>query len=190
MKSIVLSGCLITLLGAGVATLLAAQSPVDAVSILPEREAAATAFAREHHSELAELLEGLKGRDQQRYGAAINELFQASERLARLQTRSPDRYEMELDLWKLDSRIRLLTAQSVSGMPEERRAELKKLLLARQELKIRQLQAERVRLTARLEKVDASLAEMKKSGEEQAEKELERLLKSVKGKSVSVGRSR
>ena len=190
MRSIVLSGCLIALLGAGVATLLAAQSPVEAVSILPEREAAATAFAREHHPELADLLAGLKGRDQHRYGAAVNELFQASERLARVQTRSPDRYEMELDLWKLNSRIRLLTAQSVSGMPEERRAELKNLLLARQELKARQLQAERARLVARLDKVDASIVEMKKNGDEQAEKELERLLKSVKGKSVSVRRSK
>ena len=140
-------------------------------------------FAREHHPELAELLLNLRKADKARFAAATQDLERAIERLQRVQQRTPDRYESELAIWKIESRIRLLTAQSVAGMPEVRRQELKRLILARQEIRIEQLTADRVKLAARLQKMDEDLTALQTDREQQAEKEIDRLLKSVKGKS-------
>lgn len=146
----------------------------------PEREAAAVTFAKRHHPELAQLLESLKKMDSKRYDAAIQDLFVTSERLAKIQSRTPDRYAADLKIWKLDSRIRLLAAQSVAGMPEARRAELKQLLLDRHAVKVAQLETDRAKLAARLEKLDESIGQLRDQGDELADKEIERLLKSVK----------
>ncbi len=149
-------------------------------AVTPEREAAAVTFAKRHHPELASLLESLKKKDVKRYESAIQELFRTSERLTKVQSRTPDRYAGELEIWKLESRIRLLAAQSVSGMPESRRAELKQLLLAQQIIKREQLEVEHAKLTARLEKLNESLTQYREHSDELAEQEMDRLLKSVK----------
>lgn len=150
--------------------------------VTPEREAAALTFARLHHPELAELLAQLKTMDAARYQAAVQELFKTSEQLARIQARSPDRYAIELDLWKIDSRIRLAVARSTMVDPDELRDEIKQLLLKRNELRIRQLEGERARLLGRVEKLDASIEKLRSSGDATAERELQRLLRSVQAK--------
>ena len=162
-----------------------AADPLEDRVVTPEREAAAQKFAQLHHPELATLLESLKRMDVKQYEVAIQELFRTSERLAKVQSKTPDRYEHDLAIWKLDSRIRLLAAQSLSGMPEARRQELKQLLLDRQQVKIKQLEQDRAKLAARLEKLDESIGDLKKQQDVQAEKEVERLLKSVKAQSNS-----
>ncbi|MBL9081285.1 MAG: hypothetical protein JNK76_05735 [Planctomycetales bacterium] len=94
----------------------------------PEREAAALTFVRAHHPELAELLDRLKTRRPQEYQKAVRELFRASERLAQSQEMQPLRYEMELNEWKLQSRIQLLVARMSMGRTPEQEAELRQLL--------------------------------------------------------------
>ncbi|MEZ5942626.1 MAG: hypothetical protein R3C18_14630 [Planctomycetaceae bacterium] len=155
------------------------EGAVEDRAVTPEREAAAMTFAKRHHPELASLLETLKKRDAARYESAVRELFRTSERLAKLQPRFPDRYSTELEIWKLDSRIRLMAAQSVSGMPEAQRAEMKKLLLLRQEIRLAQVVAERKKLAQRLEKLDESISQLQQQSDELAEKEMDRLLRSV-----------
>ncbi|MCA8990383.1 MAG: hypothetical protein KDA88_00295 [Planctomycetaceae bacterium] len=155
------------------------EGPVEDRAVTPEREAAAMTFAKRHHPELASLVETLKKRDAAGYESAVRELFRTSERLAKLQPRFPDRYSSELEIWKLDSRIRLMAAQSVSGMPEAQRAEMKKLLLLRQEIRLAQVVAERKKLAQRLEKLDESISQLQQQSDELAEKEMDRLLRSV-----------
>ncbi len=90
--------------------------PAKAPSFTPEREAAALVFVKQHHPELASLLERLKPMDEAEYRLAIAELFQVSERLAEVRDADPRRYEINLDAWKAQSRVELLTAQ-VAGAP-------------------------------------------------------------------------
>lgn len=94
----------------------------------PEREAAALTFVRMHHAELAELLERLKTRRPQEYQKAVRELFRASERLASSQEQQPLRYELELQEWKLSSRIQLLVARMSMNRTPELEQELRQLL--------------------------------------------------------------
>ena len=93
-----------------------------------EREAAALTFVRMHHAELADLLDRLKTRRPQEYQKAIRELFRASERLALSQEQQPLRYELELQEWKLSSRIQLLVARMSMNRTPELEQELRQLL--------------------------------------------------------------
>src|ERR1700719_964914 len=86
--------------------------PAERVPLTPEREAAAITFVRQHHAELVDLLNQLKESKPAEYQAAIRELFQTSERLAPLSEQAPPRYELELEAWKVKSRIQLLAARS------------------------------------------------------------------------------
>lgn len=130
--------------------------PVD------KREAAALAFARTHHPELAELLSNLKRGNPTEYQRAIKELSAAVERITRIQERSPERYDFVLNTWKLDSRIRLLTARLVMADNPAQEAELKALVLQRNEVKLRELKLEREKVAARLKNIERDIAELEK----------------------------
>ena len=79
-----------------------------------EREAAALAFVRENHPELADLLEQLKAMKPDQYERAINELWQVSRTLANYKKNEKRRYQPALDVWKARSRAELLAAQLAS----------------------------------------------------------------------------
>ncbi|MCC7422123.1 MAG: hypothetical protein IT428_17735 [Planctomycetaceae bacterium] len=130
--------------------------PVD------KREAAALAFARTHHPELAELLSNLKRGNPIEYQRAIKELSAAVERITRIQERNPERYDFVLNTWKLDSRIRLLTARLVMADNPAQEAELKALVLQRNEVKLRELKLEREKVAARLKNIERDIAELEK----------------------------
>jgi hypothetical protein len=121
------------------------------------REAAALAFVRANHPELVELLEALRGTNTAEYQRAIRELFQTSERLADMQQRSPQRYDLELQDWKVKSRIQVLlarlTVQSSAPLEEELRSLLTQQLDIRRQL----LLLERDRLTGRLADIETQL---------------------------------
>jgi hypothetical protein len=155
-------------------------------SFTPEREAAALTFAGMHHPELATLLEQLKSSNPKGYRSAVQELFAQSERLARLHTRTPERYEAELALWKLDSRIRLKAARSAMSDAAETREELKALLLERNDLRLSLMRQDRDRQAARLEKLDASIQQIEQNREQAADNELERLLNTARNRVKNV----
>lgn len=181
----------------GLAGLAAAQLPrgaasgdaasEDVLAVTPEREAAAETFAKLHHPELAKLLAQLKESNPAGYEQAVRDLFRTSERLARSQSRTPDRYEADLAMWKLDSRIRLLAARTAMGDSEETRAKLKELILQKGELQLKQMEAERDRITARLEKLNVSIENVTARRDEAAERELDRLLNSARSRAPQKG---
>ena len=88
-------------------------------AVTPEREAEALAFVREHHPELATVLEALKPRNPAEYRKAIGELSQVARTLAEVKARNPRRYELALDAWKAKSRVELLAAQ-LAGLADAR----------------------------------------------------------------------
>lgn len=143
-----------------------------------EAENAALEFARTHHSELANLLERLQRANPRAYRAAIIDLSKDRVRLERLQERAPERYEYELQLWTMDSQIRLLAARAGRGNADEFRPRLKELMQQRQEFRLSHLQQERERLTARLERVDGQIAEIE--GHPTGDDDVDALLARVK----------
>ena len=146
----------------------------------PGREAAALKFAQLHHPELERLLARLENNNPAEYRRAIRKLYQDSERLARTAERSPDRHELELDAWKLDSRIRLLVARmSMSSDIEKLDSQLQALLQERVDLRLRQLRAERERIESRLARVTESIDEIESDPEAAALKDLQRVKRSL-----------
>jgi hypothetical protein len=145
----------------------------------PQREAAALSFVRQHHPELGDLLTQLKAGNQREYQRVINELFNTSERLAQSQERDPLRYELELQAWKIDSRIRLLAARMAMNESDLLEAELKELLVERLDVQLEQQLLERQRVTTRLEKLDASIERIRKQRENEAQKSLTKLLEGI-----------
>jgi hypothetical protein len=125
----------------------AAKTPAQ---LAAEREAAALAFAREHHPELLTLIEKLRKENRREYNLAIRDLSQASDRLARIKKQSPAQYEVALSAWKLDSRAHLLAARLTMSPDPAREAELKQVLRDRVDLRLQEYQFERDRIQKRL----------------------------------------
>jgi hypothetical protein len=153
------------------------QKPVTVVKVTPAREAAAVTFAGRHHPELAELLAHLKKKNRPEYTKAVAELFRTSERLAKLEERDQERHELVLQLWKLDSRIRLLAARMTMSKDVSLKDELKGTLFERNTVRLQLLSLDRDRLQGRIDKVNENIDELSQDREGQVARELERLKK-------------
>ena len=159
--------------------LMAGFAVADEDAVTPEREAAAMTFAKRHHPELHALLVQLKQMDTDGYETAIRELFQTSERLAKVKSTRPDRYETDLAIWKIDSRVRLMAVQS-RGSEKEARAEIKKLLLEKYKLRVQQMKQDRDRLEERIKKMNETIDHAKKNSDKLADREIDRLFRTVR----------
>ena len=130
-----------------------AQVRKSASSPAPEldaaREADALAFVREHHPELATVLEALKPMNPAEYRKAVAELSQVSRTLAEVKSRNPRRYDLALDGWKAKSRVELLAAQLAGSPNEELRSQLRSAIEAK-------VEAEVVRQRFELEQAEAA----------------------------------
>ncbi|MBI1346518.1 hypothetical protein GC163_09535 [bacterium] len=138
----------------------------------------AVAFAREHHPELADLLEQLRKNAPKEFAAAISDLDKSRQRIAR-NKESSERYRLELEEWKLNSRIRLLVARLAMGQDSAIEDELRTAIEQRTQLRLELLEEERARLQQRIEKLNEQIAQQKQRSIEQVDKELAALLKST-----------
>lgn len=154
-----------------------AQTPVSPIT--PEREAAALAFARENHAELASLLDGLKRNAPKEYQAALIDLDRAVDRIGKLKDKSPDRYEFELADWKITSRIRLLAARLTMSSDPIVEVELRTALRERLDLRLAAQRAERDRLQSRVTKLDQQIEEMASKADATIEKQFLELRKTL-----------
>ncbi|MBS0204298.1 MAG: hypothetical protein JSS49_15450 [Planctomycetes bacterium] len=161
----------------------ATRNPVP-VSIPAEREAAALAFARENHPELASLLDGLQKNAPKEYRAALVDLDRAVERLGKLKDRSPERHATELADWKITSRIRLLAARLTMSSDPTVEAELRATLRERLEMRLAAQRVERDRLQVRVSKLDQQIEELESKAEATVEKQFHDLKKSLPAKSA------
>jgi hypothetical protein len=149
------------------------------VPLSSEREAAALAFAREHHPELAALIDKLRHDNRRDYDRAIRELSQASERLTRLKKQSAEQYELSLAAWKLDSRSQLLAARMTVSQTPGLEAELKQLLAERADVRLKEYKFERARLQDRLTKLNSSIQALETDKNAVVDKDLLRIKRSV-----------
>jgi hypothetical protein len=133
-----------------------ATTPVRADTSLPrfteEREAAALCFLRKNAAELLTLVERLKKENPTRYQREIRSVFQVAEMLADLED-DPQRRDLELEIWKIESKAHALAA----SLPEMRDAERRKA------------EADLQKIARQLVDLDTRVLEVKA---EQAEKEL------------------
>jgi len=150
-----------------------------------EQQQQALGFARSQHPELADLLEKLKEANPKEYSNALLELYRAEQKLHRMADQNPQRYAIELRLWKVGSRIRLHMAQLVmegEGAPDEN---LQEMLSERRNLKIELLQFDRAKTVERLTNLDRQLEQFQRDPEGDLAIELAKL-KQTAGKQARV----
>lgn len=155
--------------------------------ISKSREKAAVRFAHQHHPELAELLECLRRSDTRNFQAGLRALTRDSERLAKLAERDDERYSVSLELWKLDSRLRLEVARLSMSPGEDFEPRLRPLMEQQQAARIKLIGLERKRLADRLTKYDEQLRRLNGSPNELITLEIERLQKLVAFRARSKG---
>lgn len=96
-----------------------------------DREAEALAFVREHHAELATVLDALRPMAPAEYRKAIVELSQVARSLALIRAKNPPRYAVQLDCWKAKSRAELLAARLAGAPSDDLRARLRSAIEAK-----------------------------------------------------------
>lgn len=149
--------------------------------LTPGREAAAMTFARLHHRELAGLLTELRETRPAQYQRAMRDLFQVSERMARIKERMPERYELELRMWTLDSQIRLLAARMTVSSDPALEVELKNLMQQRVDTRLEQLHLDQARARERLERLNAEIDRIEQDPRAAALRDFERIKRNVRG---------
>ncbi len=159
------------------ATSRSSTMPPEMAVVTPERESAALLFAQRHHPELRGLLDRLKENNPDQYNEAIADLFRTSERLAGMQARMPERHDLELEKWKLDSRIRLVTARLVTSESSELQGQLRDLLAARVGVRLQLLEEERTRIANRLARIEQQITTLDSESDATVDRELNNLLR-------------
>lgn len=92
-----------------------------------EREAAALQFARKHAPDLLPILDKLKDADATKYREEVCEIFQVTEFLNEIRAADTKRYDLELDIWKTETKA-LMAAVKLANAGEEEQAKLKEEL--------------------------------------------------------------
>ncbi len=122
------------------------------------------------------MLDQLKLNDVAEYQRAIRELFHSSEKLAQVQERNPKRYPMELEAWKLNSRIRLLVARLTMSPDPKVEDELRQALVQQIGQRKASLTEERERLESRIVELKEQLDKLDQQQTKSVEQRMARLL--------------
>ncbi len=144
--------------------------------LTPEREAAALGFVREHHPELAGVVEHLKKSRPEEYDRAIRDLVRTAERLAQWRERDEERYKLELQGWKVKSRVQLLAARLSMGKDSALEAELKKLLAEHFDIQLELARRNRAQMQERLDKLDEQIGRLEQSRDQALQKQFDALV--------------
>ena len=157
----------------------APAKPDNYPSFTPEREAAALAFVSAHHPELRKVLEPLKVMQPGEYESAICQLFQTSEQLSRTKDADESRYAVDLQLWKVRSRIQLLVARAGLSEDPSLDKQIEDLLGQQIELRIARIELEKERAKERVSRLEAQLERLKVDQVGDVEKQFANLMRGV-----------
>ncbi len=148
--------------------------PNDKVlAINAQQEESAKTFVRDNHPELANLLNNLKESRPKEYQKAMRDLTRVSERLATMKANNAERYELELAVWKSESRIQLLAARLQMSESKDLREQLRQAIGERFDLKLAVLKFERDMYRDRAERADAQLQKLDQQRSDMVEKQLQ-----------------
>ena len=119
------------------------------------RERMALKFVKQHHPELSRLLSGLKANNEERYRSAILDLLHDRDRL--LKINDSQRHDLSLELWKLNSRLRLEVARFSIAETAGDVDKLVDLMRNRNNVRVKLLSLERERLSKRTKKIEGQI---------------------------------
>lgn len=155
--------------------------------ISKERAESAVRFAEKHHPELAELLDGLRDSDSRNFQAGLRVLTRDAERLEKMVDRKDERYSPSLELWKLDSRIRLEIARLSMSPDVDFEPRLRPLMERRQAARLTLVKMERQRTAERLAKYDEELKMLLSRSDGLIGSEIDRLKKMMTARARAKG---
>ena len=147
-----------------------------------QSEADAIGFVQEHHPELVALLQSLKSMRQREYEMAIREIVRTKKRLEPQAKRDADLYALELDAWKLKSKIDLLMAKAIARDKSLDQVALSELLSQQVENQKKRWKHEQATLTKRQEQLAELLKKTEGHEAERVEQQLSAHLKDVASK--------
>jgi len=159
-----------------------ASADSQAQVAVDQNESDAIAFVQEHHSELVALLQSLKSMRQKEYEMAIREIIRTKKRLESLAKRETDLHAMELEAWKLKSKIDLLMAKAIAQDTSFDKVALRDLLSQQVENQKKRWKHEQSTITKRQEQLAELLKRTEGHEEERVEQQLSANLKNVDSK--------
>lgn len=159
-----------------------ASADSQAQVAVDQNESDAIAFVQEHHSELVALLQSLKSMRQKEYEMAIREIIRTKKRLDSLAKRETDLHAMELEAWKLKSKIDLLMAKAIAQDTSFDKVALRDLLSQQVENQKKRWKHEQSTITKRQEQLAELLKRTEGHEEERVEQQLSANLKNVDSK--------
>ena len=142
----------------------------------------AIAFVQEHHPELVSLLQSLKAMRQKEYEIAIREIVRTRKRLESLAKREVETHAVELEAWKLQSKIDLLIAKGIARDKAFDTAVLRELLKLQVENQKKRWKHEQTTLIKRQEQLGQLLLRTEGHEDEKIDQQLSILLKRVDSK--------
>jgi len=161
-----------------------AQLPV---TITPEREAAVMTFIDRNHPELGDLLTHLRDSQPDAYDQAVKELFRTTERLASIKERDPAQYELEITVWKSQSRVQLLSAKMKMAVTEDLKKELRTALGEQSDAKLALTKHERKKAADRVSKLDDDIQRFTSEREKIIDRQLQLLTRNAEGRGGKAG---
>lgn len=145
-------------------------------------ESDAIAFVQAHHPELVALLQSLKSMRQKEYDMAIREIVRTKKRLEALAKKEMDLHAMELDAWKLKSKIDLLMARGIAQDRSFDKNALRELLSQQLENQKKRWKREQNTLTKRQEQLADLLSRTEGFESDKVEQQLATHLRNVDAK--------
>ena len=142
----------------------------------------AIAFVQEHHPELVSLLQSLKAMRQKEYEIAIREIVRTRKRLESLAKREVETHAVELEAWKLQSKIDLLIAKGIARDKAFDTAVLRELLKLQVENQKKRWKHEQTTLVKRQEQLGQLLLRTEGHEDEKIDQQLSILSKRVDSK--------
>ncbi|MCL4204432.1 MAG: hypothetical protein KJ000_18255 [Pirellulaceae bacterium] len=135
-------------------------------------------FLNEHHPELVQVLSNLHSNSPHEYDRAIRDLARVRERLMQVKEGDPQRHELDLQAWVVQSRIHLVVARLAMSDSPALRDELRNLLSQQFDLKLRAMRHDRQRQAERLRKLDEQIDRLAGNADELITKQMASLTKS------------
>jgi hypothetical protein len=157
------------------------ESPGSAPT-LEERESLALKFVEAHDPALANLLQVLKAMKPKEYDTAINEITKVRKRLEQLQSRDKPLYEVDLEGWKLQSKIDMMMARAVAKEQTLDEKALRELVKKRHENQLKRLRVEQYNLQTREKQIKESLERLQSNESDRLDQQVSALIKKVDAK--------
>lgn len=155
----------------------------DSTTSFEEQEAKSIEFVQLHHPDLVGLMQLLKTMKNAEYKVAVREIVKTRKRIESLDKREPELAAVELESWKIQSKIDLFMAKAVARADEVDSSQLKNLVAQRIEIQKKRLKLEQANLVTRQKAVEESLSKIEGHESDRISQQLNMLLKKIEAKS-------